>query len=68
MILDNLSYFLFQNSPLYIATADLDKEIELQYRVHASLDVIEEKCSQKTVPDARDLYLGLLYSTETYKW
>ncbi|EAT36697.1 AAEL008223-PA [Aedes aegypti] len=58
-----------ENSPLYIATASADKEIELQYQVHASLDVIEEKCStgQKQSADGRELYLGLLNSTEIYK-
>lgn len=58
-----------QNSPQYIATSDLDKELELQYRVHAALDVVEEKCvpGQKPTPDSRDLYLGMLYSTETHK-
>uniref|UniRef100_U5EV47 Trafficking protein particle complex subunit 2-like protein n=1 Tax=Corethrella appendiculata TaxID=1370023 RepID=U5EV47_9DIPT len=62
-----ISIIAKNNSPLYIATADLDKEIELQYRVNASLDVVEEKCLQKQTPDSRDLYLGLLYATETYK-
>lgn len=57
------------NSPQYIATSDLDKELELQYRVHAALDVVEEKCAplSKTTPESRDLYLGLLYSTEIHK-
>ncbi|CAD7078010.1 unnamed protein product [Hermetia illucens] len=57
------------NSPQYIATSDLDKELELQYRVHAALDVVEEKCEPgtKTTPESRELYLGLLYSTETHK-
>lgn len=57
----------FQNSPQFIATADMDNEIELQYKVHAAMDVIEEKCQQKQTPDSRDLYLGMLYSTESYK-
>jgi len=57
------------NSPLYIGTTDLDKELELQYRVHAALDVVEEKCvpGAKTLPESKDLYLGLLYSTENHK-
>lgn len=59
----------FQNSPQYIATSDLDKELELQYRVHAALDVVEEKCAVGHTPsqDSRDLYIGLLYSTEYHK-
>lgn len=50
-------------------TTDLDKELELQYRVHAALDVVEEKCTPgtKQLIDSRELYLGLLYSTETHK-
>ncbi|XP_055320100.1 trafficking protein particle complex subunit 2-like protein [Sitodiplosis mosellana] len=57
------------NSPQYIATSDLDKELELQYRVHAALDVVEEKCAVGQTPsqDSRDLYIGLLYSTEYHK-
>lgn len=47
----------------------MDKELELQYRVHAALDVVEEKCAigQTTAQDSRDLYIGLLYSTEYHK-
>lgn len=45
----------------------MDNEIELQYKVHAAMDVIEEKCQQKQTPDSRDLYLGMLYSTESFK-
>lgn len=64
-------YFFFyfkQNSPVFIATSDLDKELELQYRVHAALDVVEEKsiAGPKQTPDSRELYLGMLYSTETH--
>lgn len=64
-----LSVFGSQNSPQYIATSDMDKELELQYRVHAALDVVEEKCAigQTTAQDSRDLYIGLLYSTEYHK-
>jgi hypothetical protein len=37
--------------------------------VHTSLDVVEEKLSSvgKTSGDVRELYLGLLYSTEEHK-
>lgn len=47
----------------------MDKELELQYRVHAALDVVEEKCQPvvKGIPDGKELYLGLLYSTESHK-
>lgn len=46
----------------------MDKELELQYRVHAALDVVEEKSigGPKQTPDSRELYLGMLYSTETH--
>lgn len=41
----------------------------MQYRVHSALDVVEEKCAPglKPTQDSRDLYLGLLYSTESHK-
>ncbi|XP_011205186.1 PREDICTED: trafficking protein particle complex subunit 2-like protein isoform X2 [Bactrocera latifrons] len=57
------------NAPLYLTTADMDKELELQYRVHAALDVVEEKCQpiSKATPESKELYLGMLYSTETHK-
>lgn len=47
----------------------MDKELELQYRVHAALDVVEEKCQpiSKATPESKELYLGMLYSTETHK-
>ena len=47
----------------------MDKELELQYRVHAALDVIEEKCQPVTkgTPESKEVYLGLLYATETHK-
>lgn len=63
------SIYGLQNTPQFIATTDLDKELDLQYRVHAALDVVEEKCAPglKPTPDSRDLYLGMLYSTEKYK-
>lgn len=58
-----------QNAPHYIATTDPQRELELQYRMHAALDVVEEKCNQtqRTTAEARDLYLGILYSTDQYK-
>lgn len=59
----------FQNSPLYVLTSNIDKEIELQYRIHSALDIIDEKCNAASTknPDLRDLFLGLLYATENYK-
>ncbi|KAL5289333.1 TRAPPC2L family protein [Megaselia abdita] len=57
------------NTPLYLAISDMDKELDLQYRVHAALDVIEEKCSSSTKMniESKELYLGLLYSTDNQK-
>lgn len=66
-------YFLFpQNSPLYVLTSNVDKELDIhmEYRIHSALDIIDEKCSSTTNknPDnIRDLFLGLLYATENYK-
>lgn len=64
-----LSPFPPKNSPQFIATSDTGKELELQYRVHAALDIVEEKCAIgiTQAQDSRDLYIGLLYSTEYYK-
>lgn len=44
-------------------------ELQFHYKVHTSLDVVEEKLSSsgKTASDVRELYLGLLYSTEEHK-
>lgn len=60
---------VLKNAPLYLSTTDMDKELELQYRVHAALDVVEEKCQPvaKGSSETKELYLGLLYSTETHK-
>lgn len=40
----------------------------MQWRVHTALDVAEERLTagRPGAPDLRDLYLGLLYSTETH--
>lgn len=58
-----------KNSPLYVLTSNIDKEIDLQFRIHSALDIIDEKCNSATSknPDLRDLFLGLLYATENYK-
>jgi len=62
------------STPLKLKTNDVSKEVVFHYIVHTSLDVIEEKCLSSTAPSAvktsdppRDLYLGILYSTEQYK-
>ncbi|KAH8263967.1 hypothetical protein KR038_010779 [Drosophila bunnanda] len=56
------------NAPLYLTTSDMEQELELQYHVHAALDVVEEKCLiGKGAPESKELYLGLLYSTENHK-
>lgn len=62
-----------QNFPLYLRTAAPQSETDLQfqYLVHASIDVIEEKISALSAPkgstDFREHYLGLLYPSEQYK-
>lgn len=53
------------NAPRFFSCLDSDNELELQYEVHAALDVVEERLS--AVKDSKELYLGQLYSTETYK-
>ncbi|XP_012269750.2 trafficking protein particle complex subunit 2-like protein [Athalia rosae] len=57
------------NSPKYIRCTDENSEIQLQYKVHTSLDIIEEKLNtrNKMAADVRELFLGLLFSTEEYK-
>lgn len=57
-----------QNAPLYLTTSDMEQELDLQYHVNAALDVVEEKCLiGKGAPESKELYLGLLYSTENHK-
>lgn len=58
-----------QNSPKYIACLKEEQELQFQYKVHTSLDIVEEKLSApgKVSGDLRELYLGLLYSTEEQK-
>lgn len=63
------------STPLKLSTNDPSKEVAFHYIVHTSLDVIEEKCQSSNIaPSAvkpaeplRDLYLGILYSTEQHK-
>lgn len=60
---------VLQNSPKYIKCADEASALQFHYKVHTSIDIIEEKLSvgNKTTVDTRDLYLGLLFATEEYK-
>ncbi|KAF4524886.1 hypothetical protein B566_EDAN015542, partial [Ephemera danica] len=57
------------NSPKYISCLNPNLELQFHYKVHTSLDVVEEKLSAvgKASGDVRELYLGLLYSTEEHK-
>lgn len=63
-------FFLFQNSPKYISCINPSMELHFQYKVHVSLDVVEEKLQAVSKPIAdvtKEQYLGLLYSTEEHK-
>ncbi|RVE53455.1 hypothetical protein evm_001825 [Chilo suppressalis] len=70
------------NSPLYIGgignDTNTDNELSRQWLVHTALDALEERLASNnsnttgantnnTRTDLRDLYLGLLYSTDTHK-
>lgn len=72
----------FQNSPLYIGgignDSGSDNELSRQWLVHTALDALEERLTttgngaaganaNAARTDMRDLYLGLLYSTDTHK-
>lgn len=71
-----------QNSPLYIGgignDTSSDNELSRQWLVHTALDALEERLATTNTnnsgtntntsrTDMRDLYLGLLYSTDTHK-
>lgn len=45
------------------------EELKFHYKVHTSIDIIEEKLNigNKMANDVRELFLGMLYSTEDYK-
>ena len=69
-VLDRMS------TPLHLLTNDPTKEVAFHYILHTSLDVIEERTTQSGVSNPsnakpteplRDLYLGVLYSTEQHK-
>ena len=58
------------NSPLYIRVSNPETELYLHFTVHSSLDVVEERVNslaKSSVGDIRELYLGLLYSSETHR-
>uniref|UniRef100_A0A2A4IVQ1 Trafficking protein particle complex subunit 2-like protein n=1 Tax=Heliothis virescens TaxID=7102 RepID=A0A2A4IVQ1_HELVI len=70
------------NAPLYIGgvgnDASVENELWRQWLVHTALDALEERLATTTTTttganataartDLRDLYLGLLYSTDTHK-
>ncbi|KAL0811669.1 hypothetical protein ABMA28_009117 [Loxostege sticticalis] len=70
------------NSPLYIGgignDSGSDNELSRQWLVHTALDALEERLTttgngaaganaNAARTDMRDLYLGLLYSTDTHK-
>ncbi|KRT83222.1 hypothetical protein AMK59_3589 [Oryctes borbonicus] len=57
------------NSPKYFTCLNPYDELNLQYKVLSSLDVVEEKLNSgtKSGSDIRELYLGMLYSLETHK-
>ncbi|CAH0696461.1 unnamed protein product [Spodoptera exigua] len=70
------------NSPLYIGgignDTSTDNELSRQWLVHTALDALEERLASTNAnntgantnaarTDLRDLYLGLLYSTDTHK-
>ncbi|XP_018400874.1 PREDICTED: trafficking protein particle complex subunit 2-like protein isoform X1 [Cyphomyrmex costatus] len=60
------------NSPKFIKIYQCTDEaagLQFHYKVHTSIDIIEEKLNvgNKTTVDIRDLYLGLLFATEEYK-
>lgn len=58
--------FLFQNAPKYVTSLKPEDELQIQYEIHSSIDFVEEKLKTGK-KDMRELYLGLLYSTEDHK-
>jgi len=59
-------YVSFQNAPKYVTSLNPEDELQIQYEIHSSIDFVEEKLKTGK-KDMRDLYLGLLYSTEDHK-
>lgn len=56
-----------KNSPQFIWVGEPEMELQFHYKVHTSLDVVEEKLSNVGTNEIRKLYLGLLHSTEEHK-
>lgn len=60
-----------QNNPLYLrifSAPNTEQDQKLNFIVHCSLDVVEEKVLLKRVPgELPDAYLGLLYPTEEFR-
>ncbi|XP_043278228.1 trafficking protein particle complex subunit 2-like protein [Venturia canescens] len=57
------------NSPKYIKCIAEQNALQFHNKVHTSIDIIEEKLSvgTKAATDTRELFLGLLFSTEEHK-
>ncbi|XP_066259491.1 trafficking protein particle complex subunit 2-like protein [Euwallacea similis] len=57
------------NSPKFFCCINPDEELNFQYKVLSSLDIIDEKLnpSNKSASENRELYLGQLYALETCK-
>lgn len=60
------------NQLLYLRTADCPDPLFYHFKVHAALDVIEEKTSKRTGaiaggPEHSEQYLGLLYPMENHR-
>ncbi|BES99873.1 trafficking protein particle complex subunit 2-like protein-like [Nesidiocoris tenuis] len=59
-----------ENAPKFIRCTDRDQELDFHYKVHSSLDIIEEKLLAASHPKAtepREQFLGMLYATEEHK-
>ncbi|XP_030759488.1 trafficking protein particle complex subunit 2-like protein [Sitophilus oryzae] len=58
-----------ENSPKFFCCVNPDEELNFQYKVLSSLDIIEEKLNPTNKPgtEIKELYLGMLYSLETCK-
>ncbi|XP_011296714.1 trafficking protein particle complex subunit 2-like protein isoform X1 [Fopius arisanus] len=58
-----------ENSAKYIKCASQRIALQFHYKIHTSIDIIEEKLNvgNKAATDSRELFLGLLYSTEEHK-
>jgi hypothetical protein len=63
------NYSSLQNSPLFLRCINPSQELQFHYIMHTCIDFVEEKIiqSNKSGSDVRELYLGLLYSSEEVK-